>query len=146
MDNYKDDKDFGSVMTCIISPKRHILLVRKLYSPEGVFWKFPGGKIKRTDKGIVPAAARETTEETGMKGLLPEEVKLYWKQWELSGIYYPHLCIARVSEEKLNTRERFTFDDNSPLETGIFEQSEIPMMMPLLLKRHHLFFQDIERL
>lgn len=132
--------DLGSVMTYVVSQKRAVLIKDK--SKQNALWKLPGGGIEISDKTVVAAAIREVEEEIGIK-LLRDEVFLMTEQRRENGTYYPYFCIARVSEEKLNTRKKVGDEDGKPLMVADFERAEIPTMLDLL-ERHRPFIQEIE--
>ncbi|MFA6279062.1 MAG: NUDIX domain-containing protein [Candidatus Paceibacterota bacterium] len=130
-------------MTYIISPTRALLVIDE--SKCNPLWKIPGGTIELTDEGVIAAATRESFEETGVQ-LLPEEVVLFSKEKRRDGIYYPHLCVASVSEEKLDTRARVTYEsgeNDRPLKTGVLNRAEVPVMLDLL-ERHRHFVHEVE--
>ncbi len=103
-------KAVAAVM-CIISPSwRTVLVMNTFFAERGKtpYWKFPGGGIESDDCGLIDAAIREAAEETGITKLLPEEVDIVSKEERVNGIYRANFLVARVSEEKLDTRRRVT--------------------------------------
>ena len=127
-------------MMAIISPTR-IILVKD--GRPNALWKLPGGTIEEKDAGIIAAAIREADEETGIK-LLPEEVMLCANQRRAKdGKYYPYLCLAQVSEEKLESRLKVADEDGKPIWTAIFDRTEVPAMLDLL-NRHRGFINALE--
>lgn len=69
--------DLGSSVVVVIDEKTsNFVLIREITKPPPIFWKFPGGKIKREDFSKDPknsdlaakmAAIREVKEETGLE-------------------------------------------------------------------------------
>lgn len=105
-------------------------------------WKLPGGGIEAADAGIVAAAIREAREETGME-FAPEEMTLRCDQRRANGTYYPYLCLAQVSEEKLDSHQKVADENGRPIRVADFERDEVPTMLDLL-ERHRQFIQNVE--
>lgn len=139
----EERSDLGSVMTAVISPTRILLVMDE--SKHNPRWKLPGGGIeqKRDGGSIIAAAIRETSEEAGIE-LSPEEVVLCANQRRAKdGTYYPYLCLAQVTEERLETRYKLGDEDGKPIKTALFERGEVPMMLDLL-ERHRGFIKALE--
>ncbi|MDO8566597.1 MAG: NUDIX hydrolase [bacterium] len=129
--------DIGSVVTCIISQTR-ILLVKD-ESRINARWKLPGGNIESSDGDVIAAAIREVREETGVK-LLPEEVHLRSEERRTKP-YYPYCCVANVTEEKIDTRLKIADENGHPIRVADFKRSEVPTMVDLL-ERHRVFVRE----
>ena len=130
---------YGSVMVGIISPTRMVLVIQRVKTDPR--WKLPGGKIEQGES-ILEAAIREVKEETGIE-LSPGELEHRSGDRYEGKVYYPHFCIARVDELKIDERIRRGFEDGEPIETAIFERAE-PATMPDLLERHRAFVKTLE--
>lgn len=140
MDPRRNSPNLGAVMTAVLSPTR-ILLVRDRSRPNALY-KLPGGTIEASDGSIEAAAAREVFEETGII-LAFSEVELIIEQQRDGRTYYPYFCIAQVSEEKFDSRERVGDEDGKPIEIAVFARPEVPTMLDLL-ERHRHFIKAIE--
>jgi len=147
MDTHEGKPDLGRVKVYIVSPTRALLIRDRRFSD--ALCKLSGGHIesgdhtKSDDDGVIATAIREVREETGVE-LFPEEVELVWNEFGLDGIHYdPYFCVARVTEEKLDTREEIGNENGSPIETVIVNRAEI-LTMPDLLEDHRPFIRKIE--
>lgn len=141
MGAHKGKPDLGSVMMCIVSPTRIVLVKDEAFVDAR--WKLPGGGIEPTDGGIVAAAIREAREETGMD-LAPKEIMLCSNQRRAKdGTYYPYLCLAQVSEEKLDTHQKIADENGKPIRVADFRRAEVSMMVDLL-ERHRGFVKALE--
>ncbi len=127
-------------MTYIVSPTR-VILVKDPSKPNAL-WKLPGGGVEVSDGNVIAAAIREVFEETGI-ALTREEFRITFEQRRVNGVYYPHFCVARVSEEKLDTRKKIGDEDGKSLMVADFGRDEVPTMLDLL-ERHRPFIQEIE--
>ena len=125
----------GTVMICIIT-KTRMLLVKDETFPDA-FWKLPGGSVERGDSDAVAAVIREAKEETGIQ-LLTEEIELVLEQEEIRGRYRPSLYLARVSEEKLDTRLPIADENGHPMKTEVFKRMQVSTMRGLLEKHRVL--------
>lgn len=132
--------DRGAVVTCILSPTRIVLVMDENGNFSASRWKLPGGSIEREER-IVAAAIRECREETGIR-LLSKEVSLHSWHWRGEGGYRPHLCIARVTEEKLDTRAEIGQETAGPLLVKAFQRHEV-LEMPDLLDRHRILIKEV---
>lgn len=119
----------GAVMICVVSPTRMVLVKDKRFPCPR--WKLPGGGIEPTDIDVISAAIRECQEETGLS-LALNEVSLHSTQIRKNGSYRPHLCIAEVTEEKLDTRVKIGNEDGRDIMVGAFDRDEVPTMVDLL--------------
>lgn len=94
----------SSVITLIHSEKRIVLVWDPTYRDP--HWKLPGGGIdESTDETVIKAAIRECSEETGIC-LSELEITLHSCKSH-KGRGYLHFCIAKVTEEKIDTRSAF---------------------------------------
>ena len=125
----------GTVMICIIT-KTRMLLVKDETFPDA-FWKLPGGSVERGDSDAVAAVIREAKEETGIQ-LLTEEIELVLEQEVENGKYRPALCLARISEEKLDTRLPVADENGHPMKTEVFKRGQVSTMKDLLEKHRCL--------
>jgi ADP-ribose pyrophosphatase YjhB (NUDIX family) len=125
----------GSVMTCIVSPKRMLLVEDESFADS--FKKLPGGSIEQIDADVIAAAIREVREETGIQ-LLREEVELILEEQNEKGKYRPYLCLARISEEKLDTRLEIADENGHPMMTKVFPRMQVSTMRGLLEKHRSL--------
>ena len=130
----------GSVKVGILSPTR-VILIKKIHYDDPL-WALPGGGIDDDDTDIIGAIIRETAEETGIE-LLRSEIEHILEE-TLGERYAPHLCIARISEEKLDTRKPFGDENGRRLQVAAFDRSEVPTM-PDLLERHRPFVHELEQ-
>lgn len=141
MDPQKIGPDKGSVMTCILSPNREIILVKN----EGFkkpYWKLPGGHINPEGESVVVAAIRECREETGIRLLLEEMSFHSWHRYH-GALYIPHLCIAKVTQKKFNTRHKFGKEDgHTLLLVKAFPTIKV-LEIPDLLDRHRILIAEV---
>ncbi len=121
--------NLGAVMTGIVSPKRIVLVKDPMRTP--ALWKIPGGSIEFGET-VIEAAIRESQEETGIE-LLMEEIRHHSEEARVPGQRYrPHFCIARVSEEKLDTHKKRGDENGNPIMVGVFDLAEVAQMVDLL--------------
>ena len=148
--------DLGSVAIYIISPTRTVLVIDESFTD--AHWKLPCGGVEDWDGGsavaaitdaaeqtkarIIAAAIREAREETGGIELVPAEITLVEEQARVSGFYYPHFCVACVSEEKLDTHRDIGDEDGKKLTVADFYRGE---MQQKILERHRTFVKRVER-
>ncbi len=140
MDPQKIGPDKGSVMTCILSPNGEIILVKN----EGFkkpFWKLPGGHINPEGESVAAAAIRECREETGIR-LLQEEMSFHSWHRHNGALYIPHLCIAKVTQKKFNTRHKFGREDDQTLLIEAFPTAKV-LEIPDLLGRHKILIAEV---
>ena len=121
-----------SVLICVLSPTRLVLVKDKMFAEPR--WKLPGGGIESTDANVIAAAIRECREETGIH-LLPTEFPFHFQNWRENGAYRPHFCIARVTEEKLDTRLKFGDENGRSIMVAAFGRAEVLDMIDVL--DHH---------
>ena len=135
--------NLGAVMTCVMSPTR-VLLVKEA-SRLHPFWKLPGGSIEAWDASVIATAIREVREETHVQ-LLVGEIAILSKAHHEGEVYYPHFCVAHISEEKLDTRTEITYENDNheqPMLVRAFLREEA-RMMPDLLERHRRAIQKAD--
>jgi len=131
----------GTVVICVVS-KTRILVVRDEMFPNPL-WKLPGGSIEREDSDVIAAAIREVMEETGVE-LVPEELEVISEQHiDEDGRYHPYLCIARVTEEKMDTRLPVAEEDGNPMRTDVPKRAIVSTMKGFL-DRHRDFICEVE--
>lgn len=129
--------DLGAVVVLIASPTRVVLIMdRSFVNPK---WKLPGGGIEIADQNVVNAAVREAQEETGIL-LSRERVILHSVHRRVDGVYYPHLCVALVTEEELDTRRRVGNEDGHPVKVQAFARMTA-LTTTNMLERHKIFLQ-----
>lgn len=141
--NKKCYSNLGAVMVYIVSPSRALLVKDK--SKHNPLWKLPGGSIEESDASPMAAAIREAREETGVQ-LLPCELFLLSKARMEGVVYYPNFFVARVSEGKIDTRAKRTYESgdlSKPLRVGAFHKEEVSMMIDLL-ERHRQAIQQAD--
>lgn len=115
------------------------MLLVKDPSFEDAFWKLPGGSIETGDEDATTAAIREAEEETGIKILEAEMELISAEQKECAlGKYHPFLFLARVSEEKLDTRLPIADENGEPMKTEVFKRMQVSTMRGLLEKHRDL--------
>ena len=129
--------NLGAVMTLVASPTR-VVLVKEMERPCAL-WKLPGGSIEPIDQGVgreqvIAASIRETLEETAI-ALARDEVRFQFEDSRDNHRYTPYLCVAEVSEEKLDTHARITDGDGKPTVVNTFLFDEL-IAMEDLLPRH----------
>lgn len=133
----------GSVVVCLLSLQR-MVLVKDTWFPEP-WWKLPGGSIEPADLSVESAAIRECEEETGIR-LLPTEISIHSRSHRVNGVYYPNICIAKVTEEKLDTRLKFGNENGHRIMTAAFDRTEVPTMVDLLWQHRPLVNKTLKAL
>ena len=136
----RDGPNRGAVVTCILSPTRIVLVLDEQGSFDSPRWKLPGGSLEGKER-IVSAAIRECLEETGIR-LLSREILLHSWHWRGKEGYRPHLCIAQVTEEKLDTRLAVGQETNGPLLVKAFKRTQV-LGMPDLLDKHRALIEEV---
>lgn len=132
-------RDRGSVVTCILSPTRIVLIIdRKFTEP---YWKLPGGRVELTDMNVGIAAIRECREETGIQFFLGE-ISLHSKHQRQGGLYRPYLCVARVTESRLDTRLEISDEGNGSIIIKAFERKNV-LKIDNLLKPHRILIEEV---
>ncbi|MBI2409663.1 NUDIX hydrolase [Candidatus Kaiserbacteria bacterium] len=129
--------DRGAVMTCVLSPTR-ILLVKEAHR-SGAMWKLPGGSVSQGES-IIEAARREVLEEAGLElsGLTLHSVE------QRGAAYRPFLCIACVSEEKLNEHALVGDEDGQPTIVATFGHEAVRLMKDVL-EPHRVLIDEAMR-
>lgn len=127
-----------SVLILVASPTRLVLVKNKGH--RAPLWKLPGGGVESTDKNRKAAAIRECQEETGIRLLAEEILEHSWKRHKDG--HSQHLFIAKVTEEKLDTRLKVGNEDGYPIMVAAFDRNEVPTM-PGLLEKHRSLINEI---
>jgi len=109
-----------------------VVLVRNDFYRDS-YWKLPGGKIEQFDLDVIAAAIREVGEETGI-ALKRKEVALLTMQWREDQVYHPYFCVAKVTDDTLETRSAVADEDGDPMWVSVFERSEV--LGAKVLERH----------
>ena len=133
--------DLGAVMTYIVSPTRTVLV--KDMSKKNPLFKLPGGGIEEGED-VVATAIREVAEETGIK-LSPSEIEWWYPEERENGRYLPHFCVARISEEKLDTYTKIGDEDGVPIKVEVFDRAEVSELgNDSVLSKHLRLILDAE--
>ncbi len=119
----------SSVITLIHSETRIVLVWDPSFNKPR--WKLPGGGIEPTDLTVIDAAIRECHEETGIN-LFREEITLFSCQPHKSRASNLYRCIARVTEEKLDTRSEFGSEGTHLIKVKAFWIEEVLRKVHLL--------------
>lgn len=129
--------DLGAVMILIASPTRVVLIMdRSFVNPQ---WKLPGGSIEMADQNVINAAVREAQEETGIL-LYRERIILHSVHRRVDGVYYPHLCVALVTEAELDTRRKTGNENGHPIKVQAFARMTA-LTATNMLERHRIFLK-----
>jgi 8-oxo-dGTP pyrophosphatase MutT (NUDIX family) len=126
--------DLGAVMTYVISPTRCVLV--KDTTKQNPRFKLPGGSIE-DGEDVIAGAIREVKEETGIE-LSPTEVQWWYPEERKNGSYLPHFCVAKVTEEKLDTHVKNGDEDGVPIKVQIFDRTEVSLLSEKTVLYKHL--------
>ena len=139
MDALRNARGVLAVIALICSPTRVVLVLDPSFTYS--HWKLPGGGIKPTDDTVISAAIRECKEETGIL-LTRQEVTLFLCQPHESKTRGPYLCIAKVTEKKLDTRYAFGKEETHNIKVAAFRIEKVLTEMDLL-QQHRSFIREV---
>ena len=131
---------YGSVLVLVVSQERRRTILVREEGRRDPKWRVPGGSLERGESPV-QAAAREIEEETGIP-LRVDQVTILAEERRESQRYYPHFCIAEVTEAQFDHLVPRTQDGDKTLETRTLHIDEV-VQLPDLLRQHRERIEEL---